>query len=75
MNNVYIEGTRDCYSPQGETMTIGELKKILSEYDDNQKVYLRHDNGYTYGTISEDDFMECPSEDKGYDDEEDDEDE
>ncbi len=52
-NKVIIEASRDGYSLDQitDTMTVQELIDILSEYDPNSKVYLSHDNGYTYGGI------------------------
>lgn len=55
MNALYIEGRRSGYSPDdcGKTLTVGELIEILSEFDEDRPVYLRNDNGYTYGNITE----------------------
>lgn len=52
-NKVIIEASRDGYSldQMTDTLTVQELIDILSEYDPNSKVYLSHDNGYTYGGI------------------------
>ena len=47
------------------TMTVGELIAYLSQFEDDVKVYISHDNGYTYGGIREKDI-----EDDWYDDEE-----
>ena len=54
-NKVIIEASRDSYSLDQitNTMTVQELIDILSEYDADAKVYLSHDNGYTYGGIRE----------------------
>ena len=54
MTNVYIDSRRDGYSPSQchDTMTVGELIDILSQYDEDQPVYIRNDNGYTYGNIT-----------------------
>lgn len=56
MKAVFIEGRRDGYAPSQcyETLTVGELIEALEEYDGDMKVYLRNDNGYTYGSISYD---------------------
>ena len=53
MTNVYIDSRRDGYSPSQchGTMTVGELIDILSQYDEDQPVYIRNDNGYTYGSV------------------------
>lgn len=56
---LFIEGRRDGYSPeQCKTITVGELIEILKEYDEDMEVYLRNDNGYTYGSIDEFSFSE-----------------
>lgn len=52
---LYIEGRRDGYSPDqcGRTMTVGELIEFLEQFDETTEVYLKNDNGYTYGRITE----------------------
>lgn len=59
-----IHAKRQGYSPQQieRTLTIGELREVLEEYDEDIKVYLSHDNGYTYGGIAYDDFDEMDDE-------------
>lgn len=37
----------------GRAMTVGELKGILEELEDDTLFVLSHDNGYTYGSISQ----------------------
>ena len=56
---LYIDGRRTGYEPGqcGRTMTVGELIDFLSEYPEDLKVYLRNDDGYTYGEINDDSFM------------------
>ena len=63
INALYIEGRRSGYSPDscGKTLTVGELIEILSDFDEDLPVYLRNDNGYTYGNITERTII--PSED------------
>lgn len=34
-------------------MTVGELKAILEDFDDDTLFILSHDRGYTYGSISQ----------------------
>lgn len=55
MKALYIEGKRNGYGPDqcGRTLTVGELIEILEEFDYGRPVYLRNDNGYTYGSITE----------------------
>lgn len=67
MAKLFIQGRRDGYSPYqcGKTMTVGELIALLEDYDEDAKVYLSNDNGYTYGRITENSFEEV--EDDGTD--------
>ena len=53
MAKVFIEGRRDGYSPEqcGRTMTVGELIAYLENFDEDAKIYLENDGGYTYGYI------------------------
>ena len=55
---LFIEGSRNGYGPDqcGRTLTVGELIELLSDYDEESFVYLRNDNGYTYGSITEHDI-------------------
>ena len=64
MNAIYIEGRRSGYSPDdcGKTLTDGELTEIRAEFDEDRPVYLRNDNGYTYGNSTERTII--PSEDR-----------
>ena len=32
-------------------MTVGELKEMLEQLDDDALVIMSHDNGYTYGSL------------------------
>lgn len=58
MEKLFIEGRRDGYSPSQcyKTFTVGELIELLQDYDEDMEVYLKNDNGYTYGSISFDSF-------------------
>ena len=58
MNALFIEGKRNGYGIDqcGKTLTVGELIDLLSDYDEDTPVYLRNDNGYTYGSITERDI-------------------
>lgn len=55
MRPLFIEGKRNGYGIDqcGRTLTVGELVEILSAYDEDRPVFLRNDNGYTYGSITE----------------------
>ena len=35
------------------TMTVGELIRLLEDYDEDTEIYIENDNGYTYGGITE----------------------
>lgn len=66
MMKLFIEGRRNGYNPDqcGFTMTAGELVAYLSQFDEDTPVYLENDNGYTYGSITEDSFREEEVEDE-----------
>lgn len=55
---IFIDGRRDAYSPAqcGGTMTVGELKEFLEQFNDADEVFLINDKGYTYGIIDCDSF-------------------
>ena len=57
---IYINGNRNGYDEKqcGHTMTISELIDCLSQFDDDEKVYLINNNGYTFGSINEIDIYE-----------------
>lgn len=71
---VMINTGRDGYTTEqcGKTMTVGELIEALSEFDEDTEVYLKNDNGYTYGRITN---GRIELEDVEYDPENEDEDE
>ena len=71
MVKVFIEGRRDGYSPEqcGKTMTVGELIAYLENFDEDAKIYLENDGGYTYGYIIKGSFREVEDEDEEDDDE------
>lgn len=75
MANLVIEANRTCYaiSQVHSTMTVGELIDLLSEYDSEDKVYLAHDHGYTFGGIHYDDFTHSESWEYPYAEEDEDE--
>lgn len=53
---IFINGKREGYSTEqcGETLTVRKLIELLEEnFEDDDRVYLRNDNGYTYGSITE----------------------
>lgn len=60
MTALFIEGRREGYSPEQirTTMTVGELMAYLEQFDEDAPVYLSHDSGYTFGSITESSFEE-----------------
>lgn len=50
---IIIEVQREGYSIDQcyRTMTAGELKQVLGEYEEDTPIYFSHDNGYTYGSL------------------------
>lgn len=51
-----IEVSRTDYSPEQvmnnrRTMTVGELLRVLQDFDEDDLIIISHDNGYTYGGI------------------------
>lgn len=60
MDVLFIEGRREGYAIDQirHTMTVGELIAWLEQFDEDTPVYLDNDNGYTYGSITEDSFKE-----------------
>ena len=57
---VTIGTNRNGYSPEqcGGTLTVKELIEILENFDEDEPVYFRNDNGYTYGSIYEDEIID-----------------
>ncbi len=54
-----INAIRETYGKEDvRTMTVGELRAFLEDFDDDTPVILSHDNGYTYGGIRADLFEE-----------------
>ena len=53
-----IEANREGYSiEQAENertaITVGELISLLEDFDEDTKIYISNDNGYTYGSVTE----------------------
>ena len=55
---LFINANNNGYEPSkcGRTLTVGELIELLSYFDEDRPVYLRFDDGYSYGSIGEYDF-------------------
>ena len=63
---LFINANRTGYAPDqiSHTMTVSELIAALEELPEDAPVYLKHDNGYTYGGITWQDLEEDWSEDE-----------
>ena len=63
---LFINANRTGYAPDqiSHTMTVAELISALEELPEDTPVYLKHDNGYTYGGITWQDLEEDWSEDE-----------
>ena len=53
-----IEANREGYSvKQAENertaITVGELISLLEDFDEDTKIYISNDRGYTYGSVTE----------------------
>ncbi len=53
-----IEANREGYSiEQAENeraaITVGELISLLEDFDEDTKIYISNDRGYTYGSVTE----------------------
>lgn len=58
---LFLDARREGYGIDQirKTMTVGELISYLQEnYEEDTPMYLSHDNGYTYGGITEDRFFD-----------------
>lgn len=56
MEFLRIETNRDEYGVKecaDRTMTVGELKDLLEDYDEDTPIVLSFDNGYTYGRLNQ----------------------
>jgi len=63
---VYLNTNRNgyCSSQCGRTLTVSELIEILENFNGDEKVFFRNDNGYTYGSIDESDISDYDSQDE-----------
>ena len=63
---IIIEAQREGYSINQcyRTMTVGELIQVLQQFEEDSPIYFSHDNGYTFGSLREEN-IDCR-----YDDEE-----
>ena len=57
---LYIDAPRQAYGTDQImfTMTVGDLIDYLAQFDEDERVYLKHDGGYTYGGITMSSFEE-----------------
>lgn len=55
---IIIEAKREGYTieqaeNEREAITVGELMRLLEDFDEDTKVYISNDNSYTYGSVTE----------------------
>ena len=55
---IIIKAKREGYTieqaeNEREAITVGELMRLLEDFDEDTKVYISNDNGYTYGSVTE----------------------
>lgn len=55
MKAIIINTQREGYSPEqvSNTVSVGELKELLEQFDEEDYIYLSFDNGYTFGGITQ----------------------
>ena len=60
MANLFIQNVRSGYNSEqcGYTMTVAELIEYLEQFEEDTKIYISNDNGYTYSPIRESNFFE-----------------
>lgn len=60
MKKMFIQNVRSGYDPEqcGNTMTVAELIEYLQQFEEDTKVYISNDSGYTYSPIREDSFFD-----------------
>ena len=65
MANLFIQNIRNGYGPDqcGNTMTVAELIEFLEQFEEDTKIYISNDSGYTYSAIRESHFFEKDEED------------
>lgn len=68
MKRLIINAVREAYGKDVRTMTVGELREFLEDFDDDAQVVLSHDNGYTYGGVREGSFWEEDDESQEWED-------
>lgn len=63
---LFIEGRRNGYGTDqcGRTMIVREMIEWLEQFDEDAEIFLKNDNGYTYGNIDEMSFEEDYEEDE-----------
>lgn len=70
---VVFEAPRDGYAIDqvaNGAMTVGELREILDDYDDETLVILSHVRGYTYGSINQQEYLDLSETEDGWDEDE-----
>lgn len=60
MKKMFIQNVRSGYNPEqcGNTMTVAELIEYLEQFDEDTRVYISNDSGYTYSPIRGNSFFD-----------------
>lgn len=64
-----LQATRDGYDisqAAGKAMTIGELKMLIDDWQDDDLLILSHDNGYTFGSAKSEHGYIAEEDSEGY---------
>ena len=70
MKALIIEAMRESYGKENvATMTVGELRHFLEDFEDDLPVILSHDRGYTYGGLRDYLFEELEDEEEEFEEE------
>lgn len=58
MKKLIIRANREAYDKEEVcTMTVGQLRDFLAQFDRDREIVLSHDGGYMFGGITEDCFI------------------
>ena len=59
-NVLFFETEAHAYAPEDctNTMTVGELREFLDQYNDDTLIMFSNDHGYTYGRLYESEIRE-----------------
>ena len=58
MDKLIINANRDAYFTRDiiSTMTVGDLRSFLEDFEDSTPIYISFDRGYTFGALKKYNF-------------------